>query len=110
MLAGINGDVTKELIEWERALAKGGAGIVTIGDTPVVSEIPLRIGHLIDLGTNKAVNVLNRLAEPIQRDTVAKESIELTYHDYFVYHSPTQMALEESRGLSKLMPKQLTVA
>jgi 2,4-dienoyl-CoA reductase-like NADH-dependent reductase (Old Yellow Enzyme family)/thioredoxin reductase len=98
MLAGIDGDVTKELIEWERALAKGGAGIVTIGDTPVVSEIPHRVGHLIDLGTDKAVNVLNRLAEPIQRYG-AKASIELTYHDYFVHHSPTDMALEEIKRL-----------
>ena len=98
MLAGIDGDVTRELVEWERALAKGGAGIVTIGDTPVVSEIPMRVGHLIDLGTDKSVNVLNRLAEPIQRYG-AKASIELTYHDYFVHHSPTEMTLEEIKRL-----------
>jgi 2,4-dienoyl-CoA reductase-like NADH-dependent reductase (Old Yellow Enzyme family) len=29
ILASICGDATQELIEWERALAKGGAGIVT---------------------------------------------------------------------------------
>jgi 2,4-dienoyl-CoA reductase-like NADH-dependent reductase (Old Yellow Enzyme family)/thioredoxin reductase len=98
MLAGIDGDVTRELIEWERVLARGGAGIVTIGDTPVVSEIPQRLGHLIDLGTDKAVNVINRLAEPIQRYG-AKASIELTYHDYFVHHSPTDMTRKEIRRL-----------
>jgi 2,4-dienoyl-CoA reductase-like NADH-dependent reductase (Old Yellow Enzyme family)/thioredoxin reductase len=94
ILAGINGDVTRELIEWERALAKGGAGIVTIGDTPVMSDIPMRIGHILDLGTDKSVNVLNRLAEPIQRYG-AKASIELTYHDYFVHHSPMDMTLDQ---------------
>lgn len=100
ILASINGDVTRELIEWEKALAKGGAGIITIGDTPVVSEIPTRIGHILDLGTDKAINVLNRLAEPIQRYG-AKASIELTYHDYFVHHSPTEMTLEQIQRLIK---------
>jgi 2,4-dienoyl-CoA reductase-like NADH-dependent reductase (Old Yellow Enzyme family)/thioredoxin reductase len=94
MLAGISGDVTRELIEWERARAKGGAGIVTIGDTPVVSHIPMRVGHLLDLGSDKSINVINRIAEPIQRYG-ALASIELTYHDYFVHHTPAEMSLEE---------------
>ena len=94
MLASIDSDVTRELIEWERALAKGGAGIVTIGDTPIASEISMRIGHVLDLGTDKSINALNRLTETIQRYG-AKASIELTYHDYFVYYSPTDMTLEK---------------
>ena len=98
ILAGINGDVTRELIEWEKALAKGGAGIVTIGDTPVVSEIALRLGHVLDLGTDRSINVLNRLAEPIQRYG-AKASIELTYHDHFVTYSPTDMTVEKIKAI-----------
>ena len=98
ILAGITGDVTRELIEWERALAKGGAGIVTIGDTPVVSEIALRLGHVLDLGTDRSINVLNRLAEPIQRYG-AKASIELTYHDHFVTYSPTDMTVEKIKAI-----------
>ena len=96
ILAGISGDVTRELIEWESALAKGGAGIVTIGDTPVVSELSSKLGHVLDLGTDKTVNVLNRLAETIQRHG-AKASIELTYHDHFVTPSPTDFSLEKIR-------------
>jgi len=94
LLASTDGDVTRELIEWERVLAKGGAGIVTIGDTPIAGEISMRIGHVLDLSTDKSINGLNRLAETIQRYG-AKASIELTYHDYFVSHSPTDMTLEK---------------
>ncbi len=35
-LAALDGGVSRELIEWEKAFAKGGAGIVTIGDTPII--------------------------------------------------------------------------
>jgi len=31
VLASLDGDVSRELIEWERAFARGGAGIVTVG-------------------------------------------------------------------------------
>ena len=98
ILAGISGDVTRELIEWEKALARGGAGIVTIGDSPVVSEIAARLGHVLDLGTDRSINVLNRLAEAIQRYG-ARASIELTYHDHFVSYSPTDITKERIRAI-----------
>ena len=93
ILASMDGDVTRELIEWERAMAKGGAGIVTIGDSPVMSAIAQRLGHILDLGTDKSINGLNRLAETIQRYG-AKASIELSYHDHFVTHVPADFTLE----------------
>lgn len=93
ILAGWDGDITRDLIEWERAMARGGAGIVTIGDTPVVTEIASRLGHVLNLGTDKSINVLNRLAETIQRYG-AKASIELTYHDHFISHSPGEFTSE----------------
>ncbi len=93
ILAGWDGDITRELIEWERAMARGGAGIVTIGDTPVVTEIASRLGHVLNLGMDKSMNVLNRLAETIQRYG-AKASIELTYHDHFIGHSPGEFTSE----------------
>ena len=34
-LLAIEGLVTRELIEWGRALARGGAGIVTLGESSV---------------------------------------------------------------------------
>jgi 2,4-dienoyl-CoA reductase-like NADH-dependent reductase (Old Yellow Enzyme family) len=42
--AGIDGDVSRELIEWERAFARGGAGIVTIGDSTIMDETASRVG------------------------------------------------------------------
>ncbi len=93
ILAGWEGDVTRELIEWERAMAKGGAGIVTIGDTPIVTEIASRLGHVLNLGTDKSINALNRLAETIQRYGT-KASVELTYHDHFISHSPNDFTAD----------------
>jgi 2,4-dienoyl-CoA reductase-like NADH-dependent reductase (Old Yellow Enzyme family) len=37
-LASPDGYVTRDLIEWEKSLARGGAGIVTIGDSAVDFE------------------------------------------------------------------------
>jgi 2,4-dienoyl-CoA reductase-like NADH-dependent reductase (Old Yellow Enzyme family)/thioredoxin reductase len=90
-LAGINGDVTRELIEWERALARGGAAIVTIGDTPIMDETASRVGHILNLGIDRTVGALNRLAEAIQRYG-AKASIELTYFDPSQQYSPNDLS------------------
>jgi 2,4-dienoyl-CoA reductase-like NADH-dependent reductase (Old Yellow Enzyme family)/thioredoxin reductase len=97
-LATIDGDVSRELIEWERAFARGGAGIVTVGDSPISSEIATGVGHIINLGIDKTVGSLNRLAEAIQRYG-AKASIELTYFSPHIYGSPTDMTLEEINNL-----------
>jgi 2,4-dienoyl-CoA reductase-like NADH-dependent reductase (Old Yellow Enzyme family) len=93
-LASIDGDVTRELIEWERALARGGAGIVTIGDTPIMNETAARVGHILNLGIDRTIGALNRLAEAIQRYG-AKASIELTYFDPSKQYSPNDLSLEE---------------
>jgi len=98
MLASIDGDVTPELIEWERALARGGAGIVTIGDTPVSNELAMNIGHVLNLGIDKSMNTINRLAETIQRYG-AKASIELTYFNPYLKFSPDTLSADEIRKL-----------
>jgi 2,4-dienoyl-CoA reductase-like NADH-dependent reductase (Old Yellow Enzyme family)/thioredoxin reductase len=97
-LATSDGDASRELIEWEKAFARGGAGIVTIGDTPIVNEIAAKVGHILNLGTDKSVCALNRIAEAIQRYG-AKASIELTYLDFQVIRSPTDITLEEIHKL-----------
>ncbi len=97
-LATIDCDVSRELIEWERSFARGGAGIVTVGDSPISSEIATGVGHIINLGIDKTVGSLNRLAEAIQRYG-AKASIELTYFSPHIYGSPTDMTLEEINSL-----------
>ena len=97
-LATIDGDASRELIEWERAFARGGAGIVTIGDSPIMSETATRVGHILNLGIDKTVTALNRLAEAIQRYG-ARASIELTYFDPGTQGSPTNMTLKEINAL-----------
>ena len=97
-LATIDGDASPELIEWEKAFARGGAGIVTIGDSPILDEIASRVGHIINLGTDRTVASMNRLAEAIQRYG-AKASIELTYFDPTTQWSLNDMSLEDIRSL-----------
>lgn len=96
-LLSINCDITREEIENIKALARGGPGIVTIGDTPINNEKALRGGYCYNLGTDKSINGLNRIAETIQRYG-AKASIELSHHDL---SSPADMTLEEIKMLIK---------
>ena len=93
-LASIDGDVTRELIEWEKAFARGGAGIVTIGDTPIINETAAKAGHILNLGIDRTVSALNRLVEAIQRYG-AKASIELTYFDPSKQYSPDDFTTEQ---------------
>jgi 2,4-dienoyl-CoA reductase-like NADH-dependent reductase (Old Yellow Enzyme family)/thioredoxin reductase len=93
-LASIDGDVTRELIEWEKAFARGGAGIVTVGDSPIVDEIAAKAGHILSLGTDKTIGALSRLAEAI-RQYGAMASIELTYFEPGRRYSPNDLTLDE---------------
>ena len=88
--------VTRELIEWNRAIAKGGAGIVTIGDTQIDYEDARRHGrsHTLCLGDDKAVNGLSVLAETIHRHG-AVASIELNFGGLC---PPTEMTEEQIKG------------
>ncbi len=93
-LATMDCDVSRELIEWERTLAKGGAAIVTIGDSPIYDELASGVGHILNLGTDKIIPGLSKLAEVIQRYG-AKASIELTNFDPAIQGSPNELALDE---------------
>ncbi len=97
-LATIDGDVSRELIEWERAFARGGAGIVTVGDSPIMNETASRVGHIINLGIDRTIGALNRLAEAIQRYG-AKASIELTYFDPTTPYLPDDLTPEQIKFL-----------
>jgi len=94
-LAAMDGGITPELVEWEKAFAKGGAGIVTLGVTPIVYQHPPVVGHGLNLGSDKCINGLERITDAIQRYG-AKASIELSYH---LHDSPTSMTLEEIKML-----------
>lgn len=75
-LASAEGLVTPELIEWTRELAKGGAGIVTIGISLVTPPQGHASGFCLNMGDDMVVPGLNVLADTIHRYG-AKASIEL---------------------------------
>jgi 2,4-dienoyl-CoA reductase-like NADH-dependent reductase (Old Yellow Enzyme family)/thioredoxin reductase len=81
-----DGYVTRELIEWARQFARGGAGIVTLGDSSTVAPSgPPHQGYAIHAGNDKCVNPLNRYAETVQRYG-ARASIQLNYHSRLAPH------------------------
>jgi 2,4-dienoyl-CoA reductase-like NADH-dependent reductase (Old Yellow Enzyme family)/thioredoxin reductase len=85
--------VTRELIEWHRAFAKSGAGIVTVGDSQVDLEDAKKHGraHTICLGDDRVVAGLSALAEAIQIHG-ALASVELNFGGIV---SPTEMSEED---------------
>ena len=97
-LATSDCDVSAELIEWEKAFARGGAGIVTIGDSPIMDSIASSVGHILNLGSDKSVCGLSKLAEAIQRYG-ARASIELTYFYPPARWSPSTLTIEEIKNI-----------
>jgi len=96
-LASADNFVTRELIEWYRRIAKGGAGIVTIGETCIDYEDARVHGraNVLCLADNKAINGLSVLAETIRRYG-AVASIELNYEGL---RGPTEMTTEEIQSI-----------
>jgi 2,4-dienoyl-CoA reductase-like NADH-dependent reductase (Old Yellow Enzyme family) len=62
-LGSKDGLVTREFIEWTRSMAKGGAGIVTVGDSPVTKEYAAESAYVINLADDKVVCGLYTLTE-----------------------------------------------
>jgi 2,4-dienoyl-CoA reductase-like NADH-dependent reductase (Old Yellow Enzyme family)/thioredoxin reductase len=85
--------VTRELIEWYRRIAKGGAAVVTIGETLIDYEDARVHGraNVLCLADNRSIHGLSVLAETIQRYG-ALASIELNYEGL---GEPTEMATHE---------------
>lgn len=73
-----SGFVTREMIEFYRQFARGGVGIVTVGDSTIDREYGLtHIGQL-NLGDDMVMFRLNQLAEAVQRYG-AKLSLEIDH-------------------------------
>ena len=89
--------VTRELIEWHRRMAKGGAGIVTIGETLLDYEDARRNGRLntLCLADERSINGLSVLAETIHRYG-AVASIELNYEGLCM---PAEMTVEQIKAI-----------
>ncbi|MBL7061177.1 MAG: FAD-dependent oxidoreductase [Dehalococcoidia bacterium] len=81
-LATPDGFVTRELIEYYKSLARGGAGIVTIGDTAIDFEYAKDHEHQLNLGDDRVIAGLSALVEAIHRYG-AKASIELNHGGRF---------------------------
>jgi 2,4-dienoyl-CoA reductase-like NADH-dependent reductase (Old Yellow Enzyme family)/thioredoxin reductase len=81
MLAGMatsDGLVTRELIEFYQSFARGGAGIVTVGDAaPDYDYAPGHFGQL-NLGDDRVISGLASLVEAVQKYG-AKISIEINH-------------------------------
>lgn len=77
-LATMDGFVTREMIDFYQAFARGGAGVVTIGDTAIDFEYAR--GHFgqLNLGDDRVIGGLSSLAEAVQKYG-AKISIELNH-------------------------------
>ena len=80
MLASKEGYVTDHFIRYTAAMAKGGAAIVTIGDSPVNEEYASHARFVINLADKYVVHGLVHLVDAIHRYG-ALASIELNLRD-----------------------------
>lgn len=80
MLASLDGYVTNEFITYTAAMAKGGAGIVTVGDSPVTKNYAAHSKYVINLSDNYVVHGLFQLTDAIHRYG-ALANIELNLRD-----------------------------
>ena len=81
LLCSDTGVMTQEGLEWARARAKGGIGVVGVGQSMVNPTPPEMSGFVIDLTTDKSINGMFRMTEMI-RQFGAKSTIELVYMDF----------------------------
>jgi 2,4-dienoyl-CoA reductase-like NADH-dependent reductase (Old Yellow Enzyme family)/thioredoxin reductase len=101
MLASHDGYVTREMVAYYQNIARGGAGIITIGESPIDAGYAKAHQFQLNLGDDKVVNGLSVLAEAVHRYG-AKASIEITHSGRFTLNnretigpSPIPTKLEE---------------
>jgi 2,4-dienoyl-CoA reductase-like NADH-dependent reductase (Old Yellow Enzyme family)/thioredoxin reductase len=86
MLASHDGYVTREMVAYYQDKARGGAGIITIGESPVNLGYAQAHQFQLNLGDDKIINGLSILAEAIHRYG-AKASIEIAHSGRFTLNS-----------------------
>jgi 2,4-dienoyl-CoA reductase-like NADH-dependent reductase (Old Yellow Enzyme family)/thioredoxin reductase len=101
MLTTHDGFVTREMVAFYQNLARGGAGIITIGESPIDFEYAKGHEFQLNLGDDKVINGLSRLTEAVHRYG-AKLSIELHHPGRYVLNgrptigpSPIPARMEE---------------
>ena len=105
LLCSDTGIITQESLEWAKARAKGGLGIVGVGQSMVNPVPPEMSGFVVDLTTDKSINGMFRMTEMI-RQMGAKSTIELVYMDFGeIDKTDVEMSEED---LSKIRTKDST--
>ena len=105
LLCSDTGIITQESLEWAKARAKGGLGVVGVGQSMVNPVPPEMSGFVVDLTTDKSINGMFRMTEMI-RQMGAKSTIELVYMDFGeIDKTDVEMSEED---LSKIRTKDST--
>jgi 2,4-dienoyl-CoA reductase-like NADH-dependent reductase (Old Yellow Enzyme family)/thioredoxin reductase len=86
MLATHDGYVTREMVAYYQNLARGGAGIITIGESPIDFEYASGHEFQLNLNDHKVINGLSVLVENVHRYG-AKLSIEMTHCGRYVLNN-----------------------
>jgi 2,4-dienoyl-CoA reductase-like NADH-dependent reductase (Old Yellow Enzyme family) len=87
--------VTDEFIAFTSAMARGGAGIVTVGDSPVNQAYANENHYVVNLSDKYVVHGLTKLTDAIHRYN-ALASIELNLRDE---RRPEELSLDEIKGI-----------
>ena len=114
LLCTDTGVVTQETIEWTKARAKGGFGVVTVGQSMVNPTPPAMSGYVVDLTTDKCINGLYRVSEAIHQFG-AMASLELVYMDFgfkdedvdMTEEDMSKVRTEDSSGINDKMANKL---
>jgi 2,4-dienoyl-CoA reductase-like NADH-dependent reductase (Old Yellow Enzyme family) len=111
MLASHDGYVTREMVAYYQNIARGGAGIITIGESPIDLGYAQAHQFQLNLGDDKIINGLSVLAEAVHRYG-AKVSIEVAHSGRFTLNSretigpsPIPTNLEETQAKRQGRPR-----
>jgi 2,4-dienoyl-CoA reductase-like NADH-dependent reductase (Old Yellow Enzyme family)/thioredoxin reductase len=111
MLASHDGYVTREMVAYYQNIARGGAGIITIGESPIDLGYAQAHQFQLNLGDDKIINGLSVLAEAVHRYG-AKISIEVAHSGRFTLNSretigpsPIPTDLEETQAKRQGRPR-----
>ncbi|MDR0851005.1 MAG: NAD(P)/FAD-dependent oxidoreductase [Clostridiales Family XIII bacterium] len=78
MLATPDGYVTREMIAYFRNIAKGGVGLITMGETPIDRKSAPAHNYSLNVGDDKIIHGLCETIEAVQKFG-AKLSVELNH-------------------------------
>jgi 2,4-dienoyl-CoA reductase-like NADH-dependent reductase (Old Yellow Enzyme family)/thioredoxin reductase len=92
-----DGLVTDEFVDFTAQFAKYGAGIVTVGDSPVTQAYADQNHYVVNLADNMVVHGLTKLTDAVHR-WGAIASIELNLRDDRL---PAEFTVEEIHGIQK---------